>query len=138
MAKPLNRWQVTTAATELLKFLDENKINTILDLEGITKLGRRVFPAKNSDGKIMTEISSSNAGTFVHTVSYIIEGVGIPVEFKINPMLGYATIIAKAEFNIPEYKVFARDYFGNIMQAKRINSINPSEVRRELEQFSEY
>ena len=51
-------------------------------------------------------------------MSYIKEGLGIPIEIRLNPQLSYSKIFLKVEEEIDGYEPFKKDAFGNVMQEK--------------------
>lgn len=77
----------------------------------------------------------SNHGTLAYTVSYVVPGTGIPVEFKINPHMGSAKIILKMESQRPGYKQFMIDPYQNIIQLKELTPATIGIVKQELERL---
>lgn len=139
MNKSVNRQHLEKLANELLSFLDTKKIESIKDLERVMK--EKSLPAfgdYNAEGMVIISLRPSNEGTKAHTVSYFVEGLGFPIEFKINTKLGYSKMIIKGDFNLQGYSDFAQDRFGNIVQEKQLNSIDFSQVRVEIEKLLNY
>lgn len=93
-----------------------------------------------SDHKIIVSMTASNQGTKAHTISYAIQGTGIPLEIKMNTELNYGRITLKNRDILVGYKPFWEDPFQNIIQEKKINCNNLDEVIEELrkELKSEY
>ena len=93
----------------------------------------RTFTVEDSpDEFIEAQIRLSNAGTVAYTVSYVVEGVGIPLEVKINSSLGYTKFIVKSSDSFEGYNSFVSDG-DNVTQDKTITSCDPSSIKRELE-----
>lgn len=85
---------------------------------------------------ISVEETPSNAGTYGYAISYNLPGVGIPLELKLNPILGYTNIILKADEIIEQYKPAAEDRFGNIIQMKKLLSDKLSDGLKEIERLT--
>ena len=96
-----------------------------------------IFDYERKGEAISVELRPSNRGTEAYTVTYAKEGVGIPLEVKLNESLGYTMVIVKGGFILPSYEPFAYDDFGNIAQAKEIRTVNIPQVRAELEELVE-
>ncbi len=58
----------------------------------------------------------------------------MPLNVKINPVLGYTSIIFKGDFTLPDYEPFARDARNqNTASIKRFDSVEISQLKLELE-----
>lgn len=124
-------------ARSFLNIMERADVISLLDLEGVSE---KTFPieGKTNEYVSVSFTPSSNqirAYTKSPTLSYIIEGTGIPLEVKINSFEGYSKIIVKTQISIPDYYPFAVDRYGNIVQNKKIDSTDISEVRKELEKL---
>lgn len=112
----------------------------VLDREGIISLdslgkktGQR-FPVNEKDS-VELQMRPFNKGTEAYTASYLSAGMGTPVEFRINPDLGYSVIMVKFQGLLDGYSPFSSDGAGNTAQDKRISSVEMSAVRKELEKL---
>ncbi len=119
-------------AGKLVTFIGENKIASLYDLDHL--LGKR-FALDCREG-ISIELCPSNKGTKAYTLSYLIEGAGVPIEARINPRLNYSKILIKSEKKLVGYSEFARDAFGNHVQCKDIDGYDFREVYKELRSLS--
>ena len=112
----------------MVDVLDKEKILSLNDLKN------------NNDKRIeidegeFIEISlrPSNHGTQANTLSYIIKGVGIPIEVRINQKLEYEKFIVKSRELMKGYVEFAKDSFGNLVQDKAIYPPDVNGMRGEL------
>jgi hypothetical protein len=119
---------------DLLLFLDERDITKLTDVE---KLVGREFP-RTAPYFVKVEMRESNFGTQACTLSYISpNAVGIPIETKSNRVMGYTYIFLKADQELPGYESFALDHYHNVIQAKLVNTVEWSSVRKELENILE-
>ena len=123
------RTKINESAEVLLSVMERE------DLYNLEPYGEpiRTFTVEDSpDEFIEAQIRPSNAGTVAYTVSYVVEGVGIPLEVKINSSLGYTKFIVKSSDSFEGYNSFASDG-DNVAQDKTITSCDPSSIKRELE-----
>ena len=127
----LTREDLREIAHRFLSVLDREEI-TSLDSLG-KKTGQR-FPVNEGDF-IELQMRPSNGGREAYTASYVSTGTGIPIEFRINPDLGYSVIIIKFQGLLESYSSFASDGAGNTAQDKKISSAEMSDVRKELEEL---
>ena len=123
-SKKITREQLGKVAERMLKFLDEKGINSFKDLEEI--MNKEFLIDKETKEHIHIEFRPSGGGTRTYTMSYIVPNKGIPLEFKISEDKQYSRIIAKGDFELPEYVPFAVDPFGNTVQIKSLDSFKES------------
>ena len=120
-------------ARSVLDFLKREDINSIESLE--KRLGES-FDIKRGDHIIQIESRPSESGGEAYTIIYIIPAGGIPIEIRLNPNLDYSKIIVKTKSGLNDYKPFASDYFGNIIQDKIIKGCSISGIKKELEELA--
>ncbi len=89
------------------------------------------FPATGA-AHIFVELRLSQKNTSAYTISYIVPGLGIPLEVKVNRTLMWSMLIIKADLAPAGYQTFSSDSFGNPMHYKQLDSIDISEISREL------
>ena len=105
-------------SSEMLDLLEREKID---DIEGLQKRVGESFVA--SDGIIQLEARPSGskiiATDVALTMSYIIEGKGIPLEIRLNHNSAYSRIILKSQDRIEDYSPIGFDSVGsNVIQSK--------------------
>ena len=116
-------------ATEFLHVLERENINSSGALEKRIQGGGQEFTI-NVQESLVIMLRPSQKGTLTCTMSYIVQGVGTPIELKINNELDYTKSIIKSIKIIPEYLEFAKDEFGNMIQ---ITSWEGSELSKSIE-----
>lgn len=116
-ARTIKREDLKRYSLEVLNMLEREKIGSISELE--EKMGES-FPTP--EGIIQLESRPSESGSIASTISYIIEGKGIPIEIRLNPEHHYSLFIVKAEEELADYNPEFSDPLGNIIQDKRIES----------------
>ena len=123
-------------AGNLLSFLKKEKINSIEDL---TQRNMERFSMDGQD-RIIIELRPSELSSVANTISYMIPGVGIPIEARINSILDYSRIIIKSQEDFQGYSTFAgvKDIFKNIIQEKTIREASLDVVKKELEELKTY
>lgn len=131
----ITREHLGTIAKSVLEFLDE-KIHSLPDLKRVQ--GQTFLIDENTKECISIDLRPSTFGTTAYAISYILPGMGIPLEVRINEERGYSTIIVKGDFNIPGYEQFGKDSFGNIAQNKRLDLIYLPKIRSDLEELIYY
>jgi hypothetical protein len=104
----------------------------ITSLEDLDRKLGSVQPAAPGEHVEFAKVPS-NHGTLAYTVSYVVPGTGVPVEFKINPQMGSATIILKMESQRQGYNPFVIDPYQNIVQMKEFAPATLGIVKKELE-----
>jgi len=102
-------------AAEFLHVLQRENINSSELLEKRVQRGRQEFTI-NVQESLVIMLLPSQKGTLECTMSYTVQGVGIPIELRINKELDYTKSTIKSIKIIPEYSRFAKDEFGNIVQ----------------------
>ena len=102
-------------AAEFLHVLERENINSSKLLEKRVQKGREEFTI-NVQESLVIMLRPSQGATLACTMSYTVQGVGIPIELRINRELGYTKSIIKSIRIIPEYSKFAEDEFDNIIQ----------------------
>ena len=115
-----------------MDFLEREDISSIGSL--FSRLGES-FNIKGEDHIIQIESRPSESGTEAYTISYIIPDGGIPIEIRMNPDFNYSKIIVKTKSRLNDYASFISDYFGNIIQNKKMNGCSISGIKRELEKL---
>ncbi len=109
----------------------------ITQLASVEDLERRVGRTQETipGERVEFLLQPSNLGTRAYTVSYVIPGAGIPIEFKLNSHLGYTKIILKMEKPLQGYEPFMADPYQNIIQSKDIQDTSLASVKQELERL---
>lgn len=102
-------------AAEFLHVLEREDINSSRVLEELVQKGKQEFTI-NVQESLVIMLQPSQRMTLACTMSYTVQGVGIPIELRINKELDYTKSIIKSIKIIPEYSRFAKDEFGNIVQ----------------------
>jgi hypothetical protein len=102
-------------AGEFLHVLQRENIYSTQDLETRAQRGGQKFMINMQESLIIIP-RLSKMGTFASTMSYDVQGEGIPIELRINRQLNYTKSIIKFAGTIPGYTRFAADDFGNITQ----------------------
>lgn len=105
------------------------------NLERIIGTEIKVNELKGQDF-ISFSLRPSGIGSLAYTISYTRPGIGIPIEFKINPIFGYSHFIVKTQEEISGYTVFAKDPFGNLVQSKLLTFTDPKYILEEIERLS--
>ena len=121
--------EIEKFAQQFLGFLREKLVDSTYDLDRL--LGKK-FPI-TGESYFSVELRPSNGGTEAYTLSYVIEGRGIPIEACINPRLDYIKFMIKANKEAPGYSVFGLDEAReNYVMSKELKGHDFSEVRKEL------
>ncbi len=123
----IKKTRLQNIVLRLLNVLKKEGVDSLPALERM--LGKRFYIEDNTSflngncGYEFIDFHSrpSNKNTRTHTISYAIERTGIPLEIKLNPVLGYSRIIIKVNIPVPGYESFANDYSGNIIQVKSLD-----------------
>ena len=123
-------------ARVLQEILEREHVRNIRDLEKIMDCSFIINRA--SKEQVTIEKRPSNSGTWAYSVSYNEEGLGIPINIFINPILEYIQVVVKGKFRLRGYSEFATDSRGNIAQAKLITSSVMADVRTELTNLANY
>ena len=126
--------RLKTSLAKLLELLNEEKIASLDDIR--SRIGGRFQVSDSLSDYVSFEERPSNFGTTAYVVAYTIPGVGIPVEARVNPRLFYSKVILKFNGLLYGYKPFRSDDRGNIIQDKRLDTINWDDVKAELERLT--
>ena len=106
-------------STELLDLLEREGISSI---EGLQKRLGESFTVQ--EGVVQLEARPGGKSLLptdiTHTINYIVQGRGIPIEVRINPRGSYSRITLKSENCMPGYNPFSKDARGNIIQEKML------------------
>ncbi len=118
-------------ARELITVFEDRAISSLADLERLAGTRIRCL----GDVKFVdVDLSPSQRGTRALTVSYTIPKLeGVPIQLRFNKQLDYTAIIVKARELVRGYDVFARDPYGNIVQYRKLETVDFAETRKELE-----
>ena len=122
-------------ALGFLKILEKQEVKSASDLEKL--LGKQLKVEHQAQDFVAFDNRPSNLGTMAYTLSYIRQGVGIPIELKINSVLNYSQVILKSQKSLVGYSAFSVDPFENIIQNKVLKSSDISLSRNELLALSE-
>src|SRR3989338_35917 len=131
MAGIITREDIKIVAKNILDFLEREKIKYYGDLEG--KVGDVFFIEKNIGHSITLEEHPSELETLEYSISYIINGKGIPIEARLNNSINYTRLIIKGNFKLGGYSVMIRDTFGNLIQGKIFRGCSVHRLKQELE-----
>ena len=130
----INQEYLGMLSEEFLRILWEKGINSHIDLERM--LGESFATER---GFIQLEERPSGVGIIptdiAHTMSYIIEGLGIPIEVRMNPISKYSTITVKSIDDIEGYAPLLYDDFGNLIQTSRFD-FSFDEIKKRLENLA--
>jgi hypothetical protein len=127
-------------AETFLRILEKEKAEAFSDLE---RLAGQAIPVEGREHDcLITEWRPSNWGTKALNIEYIIQhkpgevGGGIPLNVIINPALAYSQIFLKCCSTIPGYGSFDvsfnLDPFGNLLQAKRLDTVDWKLIQKEI------
>ncbi len=135
----ITKADVTRRAGIFLGFLDEMGIESNEDLEA--RIGQSYLLADEIGGEVMinkNRTKQSIPASLSYCVSYVVKGIGIPIELRINPNLNYSHLILKVQKVFDGYEPFSKDNFDNIVQIKVfMGGGNLYPVRGELKALSE-
>ena len=87
-------------AREFLHVLQRENINSIQALEKIAQSGEKEITINVQESLIFAP-RPSHEGTIAYTMSYVVQGAGIPIELKINKEMGYTRSIIKFAGTFP-------------------------------------
>ncbi|MAG02768.1 hypothetical protein CMI42_05505 [Candidatus Pacearchaeota archaeon] len=128
---------IGTVAGNLLEVLKSENIGNVDDMK--KKVGRTLsLDYKDSVTFDERHHASPMSIGISYVVSYLRETSGIPIEFSVNDIAGYALVIVKAQEVLPGYSQMAPglvplDPFENICQDKENRCAGFDWVKRELE-----
>lgn len=114
----ITKEKLREVAENFLEILAKREINSLESLKKAVQKSE-IFPLeRNSSEYVSYTIRPSEMNTSAHTLSYNILSAGIPIELKINPILGYSRIIIKYQGKMGGYSILSEDNFRNIIQNK--------------------
>lgn len=119
---------VKSYAQSILEFLGREKISSISDL--LQREGERFLFGEGK--RIEVLLRPSEQGTSACTLSYAIEGIGIPLEAKINQAIRYSKVMLKSIDEFEGYILYSYDRFGNVVQERVFEGDEFSFVRDEF------
>ena len=118
----------------ILGLLEREEIDSI---QGIQKRLGESF--EMHDGVFQLEARPSGLNPVVDrisiTMSYIIQGKGIPIEIRLNVKNNYAFMIIKSNSRLEGYNPDFYDPLGHIIQSKRF-ALSFDDVKEELKRMS--
>ena len=121
-------------SSQILELLERERINSIKGLE--KRLGKSF---EVQDGIVKLEERPLGLGPIptglAHTISYIVEGKGIPIEISLNLTDNYVFMIVKSSSELEDYSKNFYDEAGNIIQSKRFR-LSFDKVVEELSKLS--
>ena len=119
-------------SSEIVSLLKNKNISSLEELE------RKIGSSFDSlEGKISLESRPSTKGSLAITISYIIDGKGIPIEIRLNLEQNYSLFFVKSEEEIESYNPELVDPLGNVIQSKKIGS-SFKEMLEELKRLSSF
>lgn len=128
MGKLITKLELGKYAKEIFNSLEKCKIETIGDLE--KKTG--AMPIRYVENHAVIIERRPSTGGVSQTISYVIEGSGIPIEARFNLAHKYLRLTVKGNFKLPDYLPWGRDPFQNIVQEKTIPEPTISKLKEEL------
>lgn len=123
----LSKEYIQKMAMSLNKIFDDNRMSKTSDFDSM--FGKKI--GMEGGESVTFEYRPSNSNTLAYVVSLHKEGVGIPIELRININLGYTNVILKSLHVFEGYSEFAHLNNG-IVQFKRIESPELSKVKDEI------
>jgi len=117
------------------RFLGVLNAEGISSWEGLSRVLERSFPVCDGES-VWIGLRPSNGLTYAHTLSYVAEGVGIPIEIRLNRDLGYTKVIIKMQEELAKYAVCAMDHLRNMVQERFLEEAGVERARRELEDLA--
>ena len=133
MGNTIKKEDIKRFSEGILEIMSDREIDSLENLEN--NFGE--YPTRKFGEKVIIETRPSNANTRAHTISYTLEGLGIPIEIRINPELDYSLIILKKSGELVKgYESFDSDYFGNSIQSRRMKPGTIEVILSELRNLS--
>ncbi|MEK6812650.1 MAG: hypothetical protein AABX86_00880 [Nanoarchaeota archaeon] len=108
---------------DILDFLERERITSAEEMkkkEGETWMLKKGVYALDFERRIEIAARPSDFGV-ASALSYIIYGLGIPLEIRINQTIGSTSFIIKDSQQLPTYQLFARDPSGNYILLKDLS-----------------
>ena len=131
-AQLITQGKLRKIARSILDLLEKEDIDSIGSV--FSRVGES-FHIKGEDHIIQIESRPSESGTEACTISYIIPDGGIPLEIRMNSNFNYSKIFVKTESGLDNYIPVTSDYFGNIIQDKKIGGCSILKIKKELEKL---
>lgn len=91
MSKKINGEDIRRFSKGILKVMIDRRISSLEDFK--ENVGR--YPIGESGEEVVIEPRPSSQGTLASTISYIVLGLGVLIEVRINQELGYSRITLK-------------------------------------------
>ena len=130
----ITKEEIGKYSSQILELFVREKINSIQGLE--KRLGKS-FEVQG--GIVKLEERPSGSGPIptglAHTISYIVEGKGIPIEIRLNLTDNYVFMIVKSSSELEDYSKDFYDEIGNIIQSKKFR-LSFDKVWEELNRLS--
>jgi hypothetical protein len=127
----ISKKRLKEIASTLLDVMDLEDISSVESLE--LKIGKEVHLSKIEPDYVSFEKRPSNNTTKAYVISYIVPGGEVPLEIRLNPTLKYTLFILKRRgLPINGYNSFATDPYGNLVQSKKIDSVELPLIKTEL------
>lgn len=118
----LSKKDLGKIAADFLEVLARERVGTMEALE--SRLGTKLSLNNGMSDEIVFGVGNSQNGTNAWYIDYCREGLGLPIEIRLNRTLDYSKFIVKCEQEIKGYSPFAADPFGNIVQMKTLRKAN--------------
>ncbi len=130
----ISREEFRQIARNFGEILDREGIDSLAEVE--SRLGMQIeVGGQYSADRVTLNMRSSNAGP-AHTLSYIRDEVGIPIEMRVSKLGNYSKSIIKFEGVAGRYVPFLDDGRGNLIQERTWGGNDFSGVRKELERLA--
>lgn len=120
-------------AGNFIEVLEMQGISSVDDLRAKIPESVRVNQIVND--RIVFEMGSSKLGTSAYIMAYVIFGIGVPIEGRINTAPNYVEIKVKAQSSIEGYEAWGSDSYRNILQSKSLKNPDIAAVVEELERL---
>src|SRR3989344_3771128 len=96
MDKHITRQMVQIAARNTIRFLAERGVETIDTLWALSGTKHTIDPRRNEH--IEVSLRSPDFSTMRGDLAYIVDGLGIPLNAKVNKESGYSLVIVKSVY----------------------------------------
>ena len=130
----ITKEEIGKYSSQILELLERERINSIERLE--KRLGESF---EVQDGIVKLEKRPSGLGPIptglANTISYIVQGKGIPIEIRLNSKDNYVFMIVKSSSELEDYSKDFYDEIGNIIQSKKFR-LSFDKVWEELNRLS--
>jgi len=120
-----------------------NHLNSfLLNIRTVSDLKKHSEGGKLYLGKQHIEVKKLPEKEFAYRVSYVWEGIGVPIEVRIDYTNKNSMIILKCQNKIREFDIFQfpfpKDKFNNYYQSKTFGFIDLNLIKNELKRLEEY